>query len=115
MPNPFEPVEEAMSDTPPLEVENARAVMDFHKHAPDAAQQWAELWSSKFHEPIKEGLPISLTYSEALDRLSAAFKNGAEDVAETGSDWERAHEEKLRLINDPPPNAHKWDILKNQD
>lgn len=114
MPNPFEPVEEAMSSTPAIEVESARAVMDFNEHAPEFAQQTAQFWR-KHGEAIKDGLPLAPEYGEALDNLHGAMGLYAEDVAETGAVWKRAHEEKIQAIEDPIPNAHKWDIALNRE
>jgi hypothetical protein len=114
MPNPFEPVEEAMAASPAIEVENARTVMDFNEHAPEFAQQTAQYWR-KHGEAIKDGLPLAPEYGEALDNLHGAMGLYAEDVAETGAVWKRAHEEKIQAIEDPLPNAHKWDIALNRE
>lgn len=114
MPNPFEPVEEAMAASPAIEVENARTVMDFNEHAPEFAQQTAAFWK-KHGEAIKDGLPLAPEYGEALDNLHGAMGLYAEDVAETGAVWKRAHEEKIQAIEDPLPNAHKWDIALNRE
>lgn len=114
MPNPFEAAEDAMNSTPAIEVENARAVMDFNEHAPEFAEQTAQFWK-KHGEAIKDGLPLAPEYGEALDNLHSAMGLYAEDVKETGEVWKRAHEDKIHAIEDPIPNAHKWDISKNRD
>jgi hypothetical protein len=113
MPNPFENITTAIESHGKLDVDNARAVMDWVQHAPQYAETQALLWQ-KHGNAIVEGLPVTPEFGEALSKLSAAQRRLVSEVAETGATFRRTHAEQLRKIEDPKPNEDKWDISKNR-
>jgi hypothetical protein len=114
MPNPFDNHNEALAQAANnLDIENARALIDWVDGAPGAAAQQAGVWR-KHASTIQESIPISGEFAEAINDFAATQALQAERMREAGLVFRRTHEEELRKIDAPKPGEDKWDISKNR-
>ena len=114
MPNPFDSHNEALATaTSNLDIENARALIDWVDNAPGAAETQAAMWNGHAHK-IQEQILVAGEFAEALHDFAATQARQAERIREVGTTFRRAHAEELRRINEPKPGEDKWDISKNR-
>ncbi|MEU4807436.1 hypothetical protein [Actinosynnema sp. NPDC023587] len=114
MPNPFDNHNEALATaTSNLDIENARALIDWVDNAPGAAETQAAMWNGHAHK-IQEQILVAGEFAEALHDFAATQARQAERIREVGVTFRRAHSEELRRINEPKPGEDKWDISKNR-
>lgn len=114
MPNPFDSHNEAVATAAnSLEIENARALIDWVNNAPDAAAAQASMWSGHATK-IAEQIKVAPVFADALSDFANAQTQMVERIREAGDVFTRAHTDDLRRINEPLPGEDKWDISKNQ-
>lgn len=114
MPNPFNNHNEALHQAASnLDIENARALIDWVDGAPGAAEQQAGMWR-KHATTIQESIPVSGEFAEAINDFAATQALQAGRIREVGIVFRRTHEEQLRRIDSPKPGEDKWDVSKNR-
>ena len=114
MPNPFNNHNEALHQAASnLDIENARALIDWVDGAPEAAEKQAGMWR-KHATTIQESIPVSGEFAEAINDFAATQALQAGRIREAGIVFRRTHEEQLRRIDSPKPGEDKWDVSKNR-
>ena len=114
MPNPFAAHDDAIHTAAhSLNIDSARDLIDWVDGAPQAAASQAAMWRAH-SDAIREQIPVSTDFAEALGDFAAYQARLAYRVREAGEVFRRTHARQLRRINDPLPNEHKWDIGANR-
>jgi len=114
MPNPFASHNEALALVANnLDIDNARALIDWVDGAPGAADQQAGVWR-QHASTIQESIPVNGEFAEAINDFAATQARQAERIREAGLVFRRTHQDELRRIDAPRPGEEKWDISANR-
>lgn len=114
MANPYQAQIEALQAGGSQEIENARKLLDMTKHMPDTGLALADMLKRNA-ESMAEQIPVDDSVIQMIDQFARHQQTFAQDMDEIDAQVRKAHEVQIRNIEEPRPNAEKWDVAANRD
>ncbi|RJQ66118.1 hypothetical protein D5S17_35400 [Pseudonocardiaceae bacterium YIM PH 21723] len=112
MADPFEAINEARAGMS-TEFQNAMAVSDWVKGAPEAAEADVAMWRQQI-DAMGDQVAIDPSFTEAIGLWTNTMAACAAQLHAAAAVFESAHAEQLEKINNNDPKHKAWDISANQ-
>lgn len=114
MPNPYQAQIEALQAAANPEIPNARKMLDMIKHMAEPGIAVADMLRGNA-AAIDEQIPVDPAVTEMIESYARHQQVFAEDMREIDAQTRRAHAQQIEAIENPQPNAEKWDVSLNRE